>query len=120
MTEVEARERVAPLQSGDAAQEVVGRVEVAQRRGDALEPLDRVVGEVEAGERDVCACEACEGQGMEGETVSGRTLVSCTAPNVDGFTSSVRKTSPRKVQLLSDDKKIISDSSDRMDGYHLA
>ena len=59
MTEVEARERVAPLQSGDAAQEVVGRVEVPQRRGDALQPLDRVVGEVQAGERDVCACEAC-------------------------------------------------------------
>ncbi len=59
VAEVEAGEGVAALQPGDAAKEVVGGVQVPQRRGDALQPLDRIIGEVQAGERDVCACEAC-------------------------------------------------------------
>ena len=38
MAEVEAGERVAPLQSGDAAQEVVGCVEVPQGWNVAVRP----------------------------------------------------------------------------------
>ena len=60
VAEVEAGEGVAALKAGHATQEIVRGVEVAEGGRNALEPLDRIVGEVETRQGDVGARQACK------------------------------------------------------------